>query len=224
MRVSPYTRERLAKAAETSRTLSEALEKLGVDPGSPSRRYLRARMKAMGVETSHFEREGTRWSRETLEAAVTASSNWRQVLRHLGLPVTGGQQTHIGRRVRALGIDTAHFSGPYATGQAAGARRSRARGQTLLTNDPTRDVRVPGARLRQAMLELGVREECARCGTAPWWRGRPLPLETDHIDGDWRNNEPGNLRLLCPNCHSATDTYRGRGKRGRPIRTPGRPR
>jgi predicted HNH restriction endonuclease len=44
----------------------------------------------------------------------------------------------------------------------------------------------------------------------PYWQGRALALEVDHVDGDWRNNRRENLRLLCPNCHSTTGTYRGR--------------
>lgn len=39
-----------------------------------------------------------------------------------------------------------------------------------------------------------------------------VPIEVDHIDGDWKNNSPDNLRLLCPNCHSLTPTYRGLNK------------
>jgi hypothetical protein len=39
-----------------------------------------------------------------------------------------------------------------------------------------------------------------------------FPLELDHIDGDRWNSELSNLRLICPNCHAFTPTYRGRNK------------
>lgn len=50
---------------------------------------------------------------------------------------------------------------------------------------------------------------CYECGITDW-NNKKLVLELDHIDGDDRNNEPSNLRLLCPNCHSQTETFRGR--------------
>ncbi|MFI1187692.1 HNH endonuclease signature motif containing protein [Streptomyces californicus] len=208
MGVSPYTRERLAEAASSSRTLSEALTKLGADPRSPTRRYVRDRMRKHGVDTRHFESEGVRWTRDVLQAAVSSSTSMCDVLRCLGLEVVGGQHTHISRRVKALGIDTSHFSAPSRTGETR-----RRRPEELLV-DQGRNLarRVPGERLKRAMIALGATELCVLCGTGPMWRGCPLPLEVDHIDGNWRNNRPQNLRLLCPNCHSTTDTYRGRGK------------
>lgn len=60
-------------------------------------------------------------------------------------------------------------------------------------------------------------EKCSQCG---WQERTPktgrVPLAIDHIDGNWQNNNEENLRLLCPNCHSLTDTYmnlnRGKGR------------
>lgn len=56
-------------------------------------------------------------------------------------------------------------------------------------------------------------ELCWECG---WCKRHPVdnkvPLEADHIDGDSSNNTPSNLRLLCPNCHSLTSTYKARNK------------
>jgi hypothetical protein len=209
MPVSPYTKERLEEAARSSRTLSEALTKLGVDPKSSTRRYVYERMKKLGVDISHFEREGVRWTKEVLEAAVTASTNMCEVLRRLGLEVVGGHHTHISRRIKAYGIDTSHFQVPTRRGET---RRPRTPEALLVEQSAGHARRIPSDRLKRAMTTLGVPKRCARCGTEPTWRGHPLPLEVDHIDGNWRNNRIENLRFLCPNCHSTTDSYRGRVK------------
>ena len=42
------------------------------------------------------------------------------------------------------------------------------------------------------------------------WMNKPIPLEIDHIDGDITNNNLQNLRILCPNCHAQTDTYKAK--------------
>ena len=67
-----------------------------------------------------------------------------------------------------------------------------------------------------------LKHECWSCGITEW-RGTQIPLEVDHIDGDAGNNIPSNLRLVCPNCHSITPSWKGRNKgsgrasRGLPI-------
>ncbi len=56
-------------------------------------------------------------------------------------------------------------------------------------------------------------EKCSVCG---WDKEHPIsgnvPLEVDHIDGDSQNNNESNLRLLCPNCHSLTSSFRNHNK------------
>ena len=49
--------------------------------------------------------------------------------------------------------------------------------------------------------------ECGICGQGREWQGKPLILQVDHIDGDSDNNELANLRLICPNCHTQTETW-----------------
>jgi len=52
---------------------------------------------------------------------------------------------------------------------------------------------------------------CAECGLSEW-RGKKIVLELEHRDGNSENNSPENLCLICPNCHSQTDTYKGKNK------------
>lgn len=52
---------------------------------------------------------------------------------------------------------------------------------------------------------------CQWCGIKEW-KNKVLSLELDHIDGDITNNRLSNARLLCPNCHSITPTYRSKNK------------
>lgn len=51
--------------------------------------------------------------------------------------------------------------------------------------------------------------KCSWCGLSEW-RGLPMPIEIDHIDGNRRNNVRENVRLLCHNCHAQTPTFRNR--------------
>ena len=51
---------------------------------------------------------------------------------------------------------------------------------------------------------------CAICGNDGYWNGEQLSLQIDHINGINDDNRKENLRWLCPNCHSQTNTFGGR--------------
>jgi hypothetical protein len=54
-----------------------------------------------------------------------------------------------------------------------------------------------------------------KCSECAWSKVNPftnkIPLEINHIDGNFLNNTPGNLEVLCPNCHALKHTYENRG-------------
>jgi RNA polymerase subunit RPABC4/transcription elongation factor Spt4 len=66
-----------------------------------------------------------------------------------------------------------------------------------------------GERSKRQLVFKEQGEKCPHCGLSEW-RGEPITLELDHADGNRLNNARENLRLLCPNCHSLTKTWRGR--------------
>lgn len=57
---------------------------------------------------------------------------------------------------------------------------------------------------------------CQSCNLSEWL-GKPITLELEHIDGNNMNDCRSNLKILCPNCHSQTDTWRGRNIRKNAI-------
>lgn len=65
-------------------------------------------------------------------------------------------------------------------------------------------------KLKHRLLNSGIFE--ARCDICELsvWMGKPITLELDHIDGDRTNHMLENLRILCPNCHAQTPTWRGK--------------
>ena len=68
---------------------------------------------------------------------------------------------------------------------------------------------VKGSKFRQSMRKYLIENRdyyCKVCGITEY-NGKPITLQVDHIDGDRENNTFENLRFICPNCHSQTETW-----------------
>lgn len=72
------------------------------------------------------------------------------------------------------------------------------------------ELRKDGSRKARMLKEQTHRHcEMSDC-LQTTWKGQPIPLELDHIDGHPEHNDRSNLRLICPNCHAMLPTHRGR--------------
>lgn len=117
-------------------------------------------------------------------------------------------------------------SGPqqiYCSVQCMADLRRRKRYEQFLLGNERPNPQVKSF-LRWAVITYLGFEACSKCG---WAERHPvtgrIPVEVEHIDGDWRNNRPSNLTLLCPSCHSLTPTYRALNRgHGRHTRLGGR--
>lgn len=148
---------------------------------------------------------GRKWTDEQLVVAVGASVTMSAVMRALGFSDrhAGARQT-IRRRIDALGLDTTHWRGSGFGRSGYGAPAAP------LSDILVSDSSYPTAHLRDRLLREGLKvRQCERCFRTEW-EGEPIPLELDHINGVSNDHRFENLRLLCPNCHALTPTWRGR--------------
>ena len=128
------------------------------------------------------------------------------LLRELGVSDKGGNVANVKRKVRDHAIDVSHFTG--AAWAAGRERKLKTDIEAYLNNEQP----IGSYRLKNRLLREGYMQPvCVSCGKTKWL-SQNIPLELDHIDGDNNNNLLTNLRLLCPNCHALTPTYRGKNQ------------
>lgn len=151
------------------------------------------------------------YTREQLQSAVDNSLSVAQVLTKIGLAPRGGNYRTIKQMFKQWDIDTSHFTGQlWNKGKHVVCNPARSLQEILVKGSTYQSYKL-GKRL----IQSGLKEHrCECCGNTEWL-GIPIPLELHHINGDNTDNRLVNLRMLCPNCHSLTDNYRGKNLKRR---------
>lgn len=209
-----WTDDDLRAAVAASTSLRQVCLRLGLVPG----RYdtLRRHITRLNLDTTHLPgRSSPRRRRrfvsdDEFAKVVRLSYSIAEVMRRLGYRESGGMHRLVAGRIARLNLDNAHFTGQsWALGRKLGPRRVIPLEEVLVRNSTYGST----SRLRRRLIAAGLKKpECEECGLREW-RGKPLSLALDHVNGDHTDNRLENLRILCPNCHALTDTWCSRNRR-----------
>lgn len=137
----------------------------------------------------------------SVSVAVQASHTIIETVESLGIKKDNPEFKNYYRAVRNFiksnSLDTAHFT------QLTKVKTKRSVEEYLCIGSD-----IGSARLKERLYKQElIKEQCSSCGIGPNWNDNILVLQLDHINGINNDNRLENLRILCPNCHSQTDTF-----------------
>ena len=145
---------------------------------------------------------------EDFKELIKNHYSYSDCLRVLGLAPSGGSsRTVLKKRIEELNCDTSHFS----VGRNGGkANKKYELSEILIENSPYTSRQS----LKRRLINEEILEKKCNCCGLTEWLGNPISLQLHHKDGNNKNHSIENIELLCPNCHSQTDTYAGKNNIG----------
>lgn len=180
------------------RSRSDILRKLGYQyKTSYQRRNLNQFITDHKIDISHFENSPTKWNQ--LPLFIKSCFSYADILKQLKLSLHGRNNETAKRYIKKFCLDTSHF---YPDGIVGGGREKYSDEQVFC-----KDSLAHKAIMRRRFLLIRKDSyHCDKCNIVEW-QSTSITLEVDHKSGDSKDHRLSNLRLLCPNCHSQTETF-----------------
>lgn len=148
-----------------------------------------------------------KYLKENFAPIVAESHSYAEICRKIGLADKGSNIGTIKKYIELYQLDTTHFTGQRWN---KGASHDEITALVPLEEILKKNTNYKSDSLKKRLIKKDIKKnKCELCGIS----GDDIVLELHHIDGDHYNNKLENLQILCPNCHSKTDNFRGRNQK-----------
>lgn len=208
--------DRVREAIETCNSVNEVLEYLGFKKNNSTQRFkLLKEIQQHQIDISHFGSSvkipsTSRWANAaTIQKAAQQASNMEDFLVQMGLSSKGSNRDTATKHLTRLHIDTNHWQ----VNPMKGIEKYQ--NTICIPLNEILEGQHPSYKtflLKNRLIKDGIKEnKCECCGLSEW-NNKPLAIQLDHINGISNDHRLENLRMLCPNCHSQTETYAGKNR------------
>jgi hypothetical protein len=182
----------------SSKNKSEVINKLGLNPKNIRNHRFIARF----IETNKLDPPFSEFRLKKINEQAKSATSIKDLCKRIGFIDKNGNVSSrfynpVNLYIKEHNIDVSHF------------RRLERNGLIRYTDEEVfcLNTKASNQTVKERFLKL-TQYCCVTKGCyITNWLGRPIVLELDHINGNNKDNRLENLRLLCPNCHSQTETY-----------------
>ena len=146
----------------------------------------------------------TKRTKADYENAAWASQSIAGMCRYFGLKPCGGNYKIMHKAIKEYDLDIGHFTGQ---GWNTKEHPNFGNGISLEERFTLHKSKKASSKTKEILFNHALKEKrCEKCGITEWM-GEPIIFQLHHINGDPKDDRLENLQILCPNCHSQTDSY-----------------